>query len=249
MKAKRRMMSKPARDLISDLRRLFPEGAALLIGQLAVANAEGKKLPKWRQEQLESFVTMLSLSAMDLVQAYIERRITKLSWATRNLLELSVWVDYCNWSDTNARQFRDDAMRDLYGLTKAVQRSIEVESVANDNEWEQILSKLAAFAQSKGIRALGDDFTRVSAAARALGRQEAFDSTNKFLSKFAHPTAWAVYTVASIEADEDYRLMFLGDGVAFAINSLIAIRKFVREHYPQVAITEEESRSTAKSSL
>jgi len=241
MKEKGRTIPKRARELIGDLRHLFPEPAALLIMQLAVANADAKKLPKWRQEQLESLMTMLGLSATDLEQAYLERRITKLAWATRNLLELSVWVDHCNLSDTNARHFRDDAMRDLYGLSRAVQRSIEVESSANDSVLERKLAELATFAQSMGVQALGDDFTRVSDAAQALGRQPAFGSTNKLLSKFAHPTAWAVHTVTSAEADEGYRLMFLADGVAFAINSLIAIRKFVREYYPQIAMTEKEA--------
>jgi len=69
MKEKGRTIPKRARELIGDLRQLFPERAALLIMQLAVANADAKKLPKWRQEQLESFTTMLGLSATDLEQA------------------------------------------------------------------------------------------------------------------------------------------------------------------------------------
>jgi hypothetical protein len=32
----------------------------------------------------------------------------------------------------------------------------------------------------------------------------------------------------------------VGDGVAFAINSLIAIRSFVRQYYPQIAMTKRE---------
>jgi hypothetical protein len=35
--------------------------------------------------------------------------------------------------------------------------------------------------------------------------------------------------------------MFLGDGVGFAINSLIGIRKFVREYYPEIAMTKDDA--------
>jgi hypothetical protein len=241
VKAKRAAIPAKARRLIRDLREFFPHHAILLIAQLAIANADDRKLPKWRQEQLESFTTMLGLSAVDLQEGYLQKRITKLAWATRNLLELSVWIDYCNLSEANASKFRDDMMRDLYGLTTAVQRSIEIEAGTPEGLLQQKLSELAAFAQSKGIEALGDDFTRVSDAAQVLGRQPAFASANKLLSKFAHPTAWAVHAVAYVKADEGYRLMFLGYGVASAINSLIAIRSFVRQYYPQIAMTKREA--------
>jgi hypothetical protein len=112
---------------------------------------------------------------------------------------------------------------------------------------EQKLGELATFAQSKGVLELDDEFKRVSEAAQEVGRPT-FPSANKLLSKFAHPTALAIHTVASVEADEGYRLMFLGDGVGFALNSLIAIRKFVRGHYPQVGMTAKEAASFRRKS-
>jgi hypothetical protein len=72
---------------------------------------------------------------------------------------------------------------------------------------EQKLGELATFAQSKGVLELDDEFKRVSEAAQEVGRPT-FPSANKLLSKFAHPTALAIHTVASVEADEGYRLCF-----------------------------------------
>jgi hypothetical protein len=241
MKKKGTSIPRKAQQLLGDLKKLFPGWAMLLMLQLPAANVRPKKLAKWREDQLVSFITMLGLSAVDLEKAYREKRITKLAWAARNLLELSVWIDYCNLSDKHAKRFRDDMMRDLYGLSAAVQRSVEIESGAKDRTLDQKLAGLATLAQSSGIQGLEDDFERVSEAAKELGRQPVFSNANKLLSKFVHPTAWAIHTVTSVEADEGYRLIFLGDGVALAINSLIAVRKFIRGFYPQVGMTAKEA--------
>jgi hypothetical protein len=194
-----------------------------------------KKIPAWRQKQIENFITVLGLAVTDLERAYREKRITTLAWVTRNLLEISVWIDYCNLSDTHAQRFRDDAIQDLHGLSKAVAQSIEINTGQRATTLMTKLAELETFAQSKGIRRLADDFTPVSSAADELGRKAAFTKAFKALSKFAHPTAWSIQTVTSVETDEGYRLTFLEDGVELAINSLIAIRNAVRTIYPEVA--------------
>jgi hypothetical protein len=74
MKIKDIRSAKQGEQLICDLHQLFPEQAARMIAQLAVLNGKSGKLPVWRQKQLESFVTMLGLSAMDLERAYREGR-------------------------------------------------------------------------------------------------------------------------------------------------------------------------------
>jgi hypothetical protein len=125
---------------------------------------------------------MLGLSAVDLEQGYRERRVTKLAWAARNFMELSVWIDYCNLSDQHAERFRDDTMRDLYGLSAAVQKSVLVESGTKDKTLEQKLGELATFAQSKGVLELDDEFKRVSEAARKWGVRHSAVPTSCFRS-------------------------------------------------------------------
>ena len=47
---------------------------------------------------------------------------------------------------------------------------------------------------------------------------------------------------------DEFRLLFLGDGVTLAINSLIEIRNVVRKYYPEVAMTKQESKEFEKKS-
>jgi len=112
--------------LILSLHEFFPERAQGLAHFLDERMA---RRPDWKNGGSGSsgnFIQTLILSAADLKRAFVEKRITTLAWTTRNLLELSIWIDYCNLSEVHAKRFRDDAARDLYGLSHAVQ-SLEVD--------------------------------------------------------------------------------------------------------------------------
>jgi hypothetical protein len=191
-------MSGEANDLISVLHKFFPERAEGLAGFLKQENGKARKLEEWRERQIINFIQTLILSTGDLERAFIERRITTLAWTTRNLLELSIWIDYCNLSDVHAKRFRDDAARDLHGFSQAIQSLQVHETGIEDTHLKQAQQKLATFAHSWGISALEDDFTKVSIAAKELGRDVPFLGLNKLLSKLAHPTAWAVNSVDSV---------------------------------------------------
>jgi hypothetical protein len=154
---------------LADLHQLFPERALGLIHALRSKNKQHKKFTQWREDQIAKLGLMVVEAAMDLERAYFEKRITTLGWATRNLLELSIWIDYCNLSDGHAKKFSDDRMRDLYGLSEAAQRTFEIESGVKSTEMDRALDNLTHFAESAGIQTLGDDFKRVSDAARELG--------------------------------------------------------------------------------
>jgi len=219
-------------DLISALRQFFPERAEGLAGFLKQENGRACKLEEWRERQLINFIQTLTLSANDLERAFIERRTTTLAWTTRNLLELSIWIDYCNLSNANAKRFRDDAARDLLGFSRAIQSLQVHETGIEDAGLQAAQQRLGTFAQSWGIGALEDDFTKVSAAAKELGREKSYLCLNKLLSKLAHPTAWAVNSVHSVDADEDFREMFFSDGVEFATDALTSVRTFVITHLP-----------------
>lgn len=224
-----------AQKIFADLHQLFPGRALMLIEGLRATNREQGKFPKWREEQIAKLGIMVVQSALDLERAYSERRITALAWATRNLLELSVWIDYCNLSDNHAKLFSDDSLRDLYGLSEAVQRTVEMELGQKDTDLDRGLSELAHFAQALGIQALKDDFKAVSAAAKELGRLQKFQAANKLLSKFAHPTSWAVHIADTPGPIAGYLTMILQDGAFLAMNAIIAIRKTIRSEYPEIA--------------
>lgn len=234
MKQRKARVPAAARKALTDLRELFPERALLLVHALRARNKKEKKFPEWREHQIGRFGTLVTEAAMDLLRAYLDHRIMPLAWATRNLLELSIWIEYCNLSDMHAKGFWDDTWRDLYGLSDAVRRSVELESREASDRLRKALCKLAGFAETIGIQSLRDDFKRVSDAADELGKREEFLSANKMLSKFAHPTAWAV-RASNPQALKGYMTMILQDGIALAMNSIITIRRVIRAQYPEIA--------------
>jgi len=65
--------------------------------------------------------------------------------------------------------------------------------------------KTSRIRQNTSKRGFGKRFKMVSEAAQEVGHPT-FPSADKLLSKFAHPTALAIDTVTSVEADEGYRL-------------------------------------------
>jgi hypothetical protein len=224
-----------AKNVLDDLHQLFPDRALMLVDGLRRQNEQQKKIPEWRSEQIAKLAIMVIQSAMDLEPAYLRRRISALGWATRNLLELSIWIDYCNLSEQHAKRFSDDSLRDLYGFSKAVQQTVETESGGKCNDFDRALRNLSQFAQKWGIAKLEDDFKRVSDAARELGRFPKFQAANKLLSKFAHPTAWTVHVADNPGPEAGYLTMILQDGVFLAMNSIITTRGIVRAHYPEIA--------------
>jgi hypothetical protein len=225
-----------AQAAIGRLRELFPRFAGVLLSQFAAANVKGKQLPEWRQKQIEAFIAMLGITAVGLERSYREKHIAALGWAGRNVLELSVWIDYCLLSENNARRFYEDSLRDLHGLSRAMARSIKVATGKEAPELATKIAELEKFARSTtSIEEFKDDFMQVAVAADELGRREEFVSATKVLHKFAHPTAWMVHTVLSVDVDEEYRALFLTEGAMLCINSLIAIRTFVRTIYTEVA--------------
>lgn len=162
----------------------------------------------------------MRVSAHDLKRAHEEKKIATLAWITRNLLELSVWIEYCEKSDANAKRFRDDAMRDMYGWATAIHKLYQEKRGKDNLSLKTSMGNLKKFAATKGIPALEDDFKRVSEAATTLGLGNRFVNLNKLYSKFAHPTAGLVHTVRAIEPDEEMRDMFFIDGATLALRSL-----------------------------
>jgi hypothetical protein len=232
--------AKAAAKALRDLDKLFPLQAWALLEALRIKNGEEKKFPEWRERQIRKLGLSLMASAGDLARGYEEERITVVAWSTRNLLELSIWIDYCNLSDAHAKTFEDDATRDLFGLSMAVKRTAEIALKAPIKKLDDSLAAFASYAKSKGIAELRDDFKSVSVAARELGREEEFKALNKLLSKLAHPTAWAVHVVDLAQFERGYLTMILQDGVYLAMNGIIRLRKAIREQYPEIAKSKKD---------
>jgi hypothetical protein len=140
--------------------------------------------------------------------------VPAVAWNARNMVELSVWIHYCGQSETNARRFYEDALRDMKGLVlslgqinKFVGNRFEQEQSAHETLDHIALTQL-------GLDLIDADYASVSSAATAAGLSGWYLPTNKFLSKFAHPTALLVIGVAQkSEMIRDMQLACFGHGI------------------------------------
>ena len=116
-----------------------------------------------------------------------------IAWLTRNLLELSIWAEYCRASVENAERFTLDVARDAYDAL-----DIPDEVLSRTFSTKPLREELLEKSKADGID-IEASYTRVSAAAKVLGqhRQLMFKHMNKTLSKLAHPTAFAIVTSGS----------------------------------------------------
>lgn len=167
----------------------------------------------------------------DLQKAYEQERVMTVAWLARNLLEIFIWVRYCSLSESHAKRFHDDAMRDFYGYCQALKGL----NVRGDGELKQSIDNLlrgySNFAKSQGIAEVADDFTRVRKAAEELGETKLFLSMNKVFSKLAHPTALAMDAAWTEVGRKRYRDLFVVDATEMAIRSLEVLEDFNASGY------------------
>jgi hypothetical protein len=115
-----------------------------------------------------------------------------VAWNARNMVELAVWIRYCGKSEKNVRRFHEDAFRDMKGIVlslaelhKLIGSTYEQEASAH--------KKLDLMAQTElGLDSIDADYASVASAAKEVGLSVWYSPTNKYLSKFAHPTAMLV---------------------------------------------------------
>jgi hypothetical protein len=214
-----------APEALKNLKAVFPSRSRELIKTFLKSEAD-QKLPTWRVEQLIKFIGLIDWFAEDLQKAFEQERVMTVSWLARNLLEIFIWVRYCNLSEMHAKRFHEDVMRDFYGYCKA----LEGLNVWGDGELKDSIDNLlkgySNFAKSQGIAEVADDFTRVSKAAEELGETRLFLSMNKIFSKLAHPTALAMDAALREVGRKQYRDLFVVDATEMAIRSLEVLEDF-----------------------
>jgi len=66
------------------------------------------------------FVRALNSTAFEFLRSHREGRAGAIAWSARNFLGLSIWIDYCCVSEGIAKRFREDSVRDMYGLVASV---------------------------------------------------------------------------------------------------------------------------------
>ena len=217
------------------LNEIFPARANNLLAAIVFLNGHEEQMDDWREKQLLHFLEITIASVFDLKRAYEERRISTLAWLARNFLELSVWIEYCNISEQNAKRFYDDAVRDMHGWAKAIHELTIFQEGKPDAQLAARLHNLEKFAAKRGIVPLKDDFKRVSDASKEVGNDALFSRSNKLYSKFAHPTAWVVATAKSEEADKEVREMIFTDGAELAVVCWHTIYQEMVRMFPELS--------------
>lgn len=107
---------------LQTLRNIVRPMAKSMVTTIRKRNKKEKRLEPWREQQLVNFLRSIIQIVSDIDNAHGKKRLSTVAWLTRNLLELSVWIQYCNLSDENAMTFRKDAARDMYGLWQALEQ-------------------------------------------------------------------------------------------------------------------------------
>jgi len=146
-----------------------------------------------------------------------------LSWRARNLLELSVWANFCAKDRNKARQFFEDLGKDANNLLKAFQTWGQATNQAPD--WFQrgadARDGLAIAALQRGVASIDGQFTKVAEAAVEVGISQHFNLMNKLLSKFAHPTAMLI--LRNSEARQMQKEMAFANGCLCFVGAFTAL--------------------------
>jgi len=211
------------------LRAKFPTASNELI-QLILKREGEKAIVDWRAAQLIQFIGLMEFFAEDLQAAYEKKRVMTVSWIARNLLEIFVWIQYCNVSETNAKRFYEDVARDFHGYCKALEK-LNVDYQPGIDQSRDLVKRFSESAISEGILDVAAGYKNVREAAEEIGVGSFYSGLNKIYSKLAHPTALALDAAFRKVGRENYRDLFTVDGMEFAIRALSDIEDFVRDGY------------------
>lgn len=151
---------------------------------------------------------------LKLEKAYENQDMPEICWRARNLLELSIWSLYCVQSNENAKQFYGDGGRDAMDLLKKL--GAWDQKSGHSEQWEPQIEQsgliLKKFAKDMGLGSFEARYKSVNAAAKELGLELHYDTANKLLSKFIHPTALRVIGYFDDDRIKDLKTGYFGQG-------------------------------------
>lgn len=194
------------------------------IYRLLVENRQG--LEPWRLALMIDLVQSVERNCGELVETIGKDRLPATAWIARNLLELLVWVKYCGVSRENAWRFHEDALRDVKGLTELHKKSCDVMGIEYET-FAITAQRIKDLASEKlGLEDIDSKFLAVADASKAksvdMGGE--FAPSQRFLSKFAHPTAALVHGIThQPEICRNLQAICTTQGVYFAAQSTLAV--------------------------
>jgi Family of unknown function (DUF5677) len=196
------------------------------------------RLPIEREFQIQKFLAHTRVYIYDLREWHGKGRMDLLAQTLRSLMELNVWIEFCNVSEDNWRQFVEDAVRDLRELSKATIKLYE----GKDKEIEEKLTKefaeMEKEAERRGIKEFRRRYMMVREAADAIGRGEIYSAMYKIASKYAHPTAlfFAINEPMPLVNDGLY-----AEGARVAGECLNGCQRSIAAKYPKLFKPQEST--------
>ena len=177
------------------------------------------------------FTKALTLYAADLNNACKAARVDTIAMVTRNLAELSVWVRYCNLSETYARRFLEDSVRDFRELLETLHKLYTAENGKPENAVTELLEGFYRVAAESGMRDVDERYIRVRDAAKEVTAPDAFNYTYKIFSKLAHPTSLVLTFDPEMGAFETMVSAVYVNGVNLAISTFNELVGFVHKSF------------------
>jgi hypothetical protein len=149
-----------------------------------------------------------------LTKAYEEKDISEIAWRSRNLLEIMIWSIYCSQSGENAKRFFGDGGRDANDLLNKLSNWEKYDK--QDLNWAPHIDKsriaLKEFSDEVNVGSIEDKHTLIHTAAKQINFQNEYETTNKMLSKFIHPTAFKIIGYLKEDKIEELQKGFYAQG-------------------------------------
>jgi hypothetical protein len=151
-----------------------------------------------RREVLLFFLYEGLLAGIERFEARIatSRYAEEMAWVARSLLELEIWVEFCNFSQANAHELWEDTIRDLNELTRGYD---------SDPDGSEIAARLKEASVFLTGSKKPDKPTYASAAAKQIGLEEYRKRESDAISKLVHPTAVSLLIARHPEVDAKTR--------------------------------------------
>jgi hypothetical protein len=194
-----------------------------------------KRLPDWKERQVSAFIKYVGLYTEDLREAYRRNRIDSVAQAMRNLMELNVWLRYCELSLKDGKRFFDDGYRDMRDMMETLRRLDTGAHKEPKQMVEDVLVELKNKATAFAIDDYDAAYLKVNDAAGKIGTQAQHSVYYKVASKFAHPTAMLFLTAKN--TDEGMLDALYDVGARVAAHSFSELEKIITTAYSDLMVT------------
>jgi len=162
----------------------------------------------------------------ELRRGNVTGNLNLTAWASRNLLELTVFTKYVLKSGGNAKRFGDDRLIDGCELIKALR---DLERYYDPNTptpgLDDALKRMEDQKNAESV--IATKHLETSALAKEVGMEQEFRSMNRVSSKLVHPTAWS--TLAENSGRSSYpeaKELLFATGIAYIGQIYMAIKDY-----------------------